>query len=81
MNEDYKRVKRLRDLLVNDLKEIEHVYFNSDLENGYPGILNFSVKYIEGESLIAKSNRFAFSSGSACTSSSLEPSYVIRAIH
>ena len=62
------------------IEKIPNVYFNGDKENGYPGIANFSFEFVEGESLIMAAKNFAFSSGSACTSASLEPSYVLRAL-
>jgi cysteine desulfurase len=62
------------------LKEIPSLYFNGSESNGYPGILNYSIEYVEGESLIMAMKNVALSSGSACTSASLEPSYVLRAL-
>ena len=59
---------------------MEEIYVNGDLENGYPGIFNLSFNYVEGESLIMALKNIAVSSGSACTSASLEPSYVLRAL-
>ena len=56
------------------------MHFNGSPTNGYPGNLNYSVEYVEGESLIMAMKNIAISSGSACTSASLEPSYVLRAI-
>lgn len=56
------------------------MYFNGSKELGYPGILNFSIEFVEGESLIMAMKNVAISSGSACTSASLEPSYVLRAL-
>ena len=64
----------------NGLKDIEEVYLNGDFENRYPGIMNISFNYVEGESLIMATKDIAVSSGSACTSASLEPSFVLRAI-
>ncbi|CNI86913.1 MULTISPECIES: IscS subfamily cysteine desulfurase [Yersinia] len=74
------RLRTLRDRLWNGFKDIEEVYLNGDLENGAPGILNVSFNYVEGESLIMALKDLAVSSGSACTSASLEPSYVLRAL-
>jgi cysteine desulfurase len=74
------RIKALRERLWNGLNEMEEVYLNGDLEQRVPGILNVSFNYVEGESLIMALKDMAVSSGSACTSSSLEPSYVLRAI-
>ena len=59
---------------------MEEVYLNGDFENRYPGIMNISFNYVEGESLIMATKDIAVSSGSACTSASLEPSFVLRAI-
>ena len=64
----------------NTLKEIDHVYINGDLDNKVPNILNISFNFVEGESLIMGLKDIAVSSGSACTSASLEPSYVLRAL-
>jgi cysteine desulfurase len=66
--------------LLNGLKEIEEVYVNGDLEHRVPHNLNVSFNYVEGESLIMAVKDIAVSSGSACTSASLEPSYVLRAL-
>lgn len=74
------RVKRLRDRLWNGLKDMEEVYLNGDLERRLPGNLNVSFNFVEGESLIMGLKDLAVSSGSACTSASLEPSYVLRAL-
>ena len=62
------------------VKEIDHVYINGDLNNKVPNILNVSFNFVEGESLIMGLKDVAVSSGSACTSASLEPSYVLRAL-
>jgi cysteine desulfurase len=74
------RIRRLRDRLLNGLKEIEEVYVNGDLDHRVPHNLNVSFNYVEGESLIMAVKDIAVSSGSACTSASLEPSYVLRAL-
>ncbi len=74
------RLRVLRNRLWNGIKDIEEVYLNGDLERGAPGILNVSFNYVEGESLIMALKDLAVSSGSACTSASLEPSYVLRAL-
>jgi cysteine desulfurase len=74
------RIRRLRDRLLNGLKEIDEVYVNGDLEHRVPHNLNVSFNYVEGESLIMAVKDIAVSSGSACTSASLEPSYVLRAL-
>ncbi len=80
MAEENARVRRLRDKLLNGLKEIECTYVNGDLEQRVPHNLNMSFAYIEGESMIMAIKDLAVSSGSACTSASLEPSYVLRAL-
>ena len=80
MEKDYEKISQLRNRLWNGLKDIEEVYLNGDFENRYPGIMNISFNYVEGESLIMATKDIAVSSGSACTSASLEPSFVLRAI-
>jgi cysteine desulfurase len=80
MKDDNKRIKLLRDKFWNQLKDVEEIYLNGDLENRIPGNLNVSFNYVEGESLIMAIKDIAVSSGSACTSASLEPSYVLRAL-
>jgi cysteine desulfurase len=74
------RIRRLRDKLWAGLSEIEEAYLNGDLDQRVPHNLNVSFNYVEGESLMMAVKYLAVSSGSACTSSSLEPSYVLRAI-
>ncbi len=74
------RVKKLRDKLLAGLSDIEATYVNGDLEHRVPHNLNISFAYVEGESLIMAIKDIAVSSGSACTSASLEPSYVLRAL-
>ncbi|MGU5658150.1 IscS subfamily cysteine desulfurase [Aeromonas veronii] len=74
------RILALRKRLWNGIKDIEAVYINGDLEQRVPGNLNVSFAYVEGESLIMALKDLAVSSGSACTSASLEPSYVLRAL-
>jgi cysteine desulfurase len=74
------RVKKLRDKLLAGLTDIEATYVNGDLEQRVPHNLNISFAYVEGESLIMAIKDIAVSSGSACTSASLEPSYVLRAL-
>jgi cysteine desulfurase len=74
------RVRMLRDRLLNGLKEMEEVYVNGDMEIRVPHNLNISFNFVEGESLIMAVKDVAVSSGSACTSASLEPSYVLRAL-
>lgn len=74
------RIRRLRDKLKKGLMDIEETYVNGDLENRVPHNLNISFNFVEGESLIMAIKDIAVSSGSACTSASLEPSYVLRAL-
>jgi cysteine desulfurase len=74
------RIQALRDKLWNGIKEMEEVYINGDLEHRVPHNLNVSFNFVEGESLIMALKDIAVSSGSACTSASLEPSYVLRAL-
>jgi cysteine desulfurase len=80
MAEENARILQLRNRLWNGLKDIEEVYLNGDLEHRIAGNLNVSFNYVEGESLIMALKDLAVSSGSACTSASLEPSYVLRAL-
>ena len=74
------RIRRLRDRLLAGLQDIEEVYVNGDLKQRVPHNLNISFNFVEGESLIMAVKDIAVSSGSACTSASLEPSYVLRAL-
>ena len=80
MAADNERIFMLRNRLLNGLREIDEIYINGDLEQRIPGNLNVSFNFIEGESLIMALKDIAVSSGSACTSASLEPSYVLRAL-
>ena len=80
MATENERVRMLRDKLLNGLKEIEETYVNGDMEQRVPHNLNISFNFVEGESLIMGVKGIAVSSGSACTSASLEPSYVLRAL-
>jgi cysteine desulfurase len=80
MATENERIRMLRDRLLKGLLEIEEVYVNGDLEQRVPHNLNMSFNYVEGESLIMAIKDIAVSSGSACTSASLEPSYVLRAL-
>ena len=80
MREEAGRTLALRDRLLQGLEDIEEVYVNGDLANRAPGNLNISFNFVEGESLMMALRELALSSGSACTSASLEPSYVLRAI-
>ena len=74
------RIRMLRDRLLKGLSEMEAVYVNGDLDHRVPHNLNISFAYVEGESLMMAIKDIAVSSGSACTSASLEPSYVLRAL-
>ena len=74
------RIRMLRDRLYDGLNDMEEVYLNGDLEHRIAGNLNISFNFVEGESLIMALRDLAVSSGSACTSASLEPSYVLRAL-
>lgn len=74
------RIRKLRDKLLHGLQTIEETYVNGDLDHRIPHNLNISFNYVEGESLIMAIKDIAVSSGSACTSASLEPSYVLRAL-
>jgi cysteine desulfurase len=74
------RILALRNRLWNGLNNMEEVYLNGDMDHRVPGNLNVSFNFVEGESLIMALKDMAVSSGSACTSSSLEPSYVLRAL-
>ncbi|MGJ7914234.1 IscS subfamily cysteine desulfurase [Massilia sp. LXY-6] len=80
MDAEIAKVKALRDRLAKGLLEIEEVYINGDMEHRVPHNLNVSFNFVEGESLIMAVKDLAVSSGSACTSASLEPSYVLRAL-
>ena len=73
-------VRRLRDRLLAGLEEIDEVYVNGDMDQRVPHNLNISFNYVEGESMLMALKDLAISSGSACTSASLEPSYVLRAL-
>ncbi|MCX7173120.1 MAG: IscS subfamily cysteine desulfurase [Proteobacteria bacterium] len=80
MAEENSRVRKLRDRLLKGLTDIPETYVNGDLEQRVPHNLNISFNFVEGESLIMAIKDIAVSSGSACTSASLEPSYVLRAL-
>jgi cysteine desulfurase len=77
---DHKRIKALSDRLLNGLLSMDHTSQNGDPNHFYPGCVNVSFAYVEGESLLMALKDIALSSGSACTSASLEPSYVLRAL-
>ena len=80
MEQDLKHVTAMRDRMWAGLKAMEQVFVNGDFDKRYPGNLNVSFNFVEGESLIMALKDLAVSSGSACTSASLEPSYVLRAL-
>jgi cysteine desulfurase len=80
MATENERIRMLRDRLLAGVKEMDEVYVNGDLEHRVPHNLNVSFNFVEGESLIMGMKELAVSSGSACTSASLEPSYVLRAL-
>jgi len=80
LEQDEAHVTKMRDRLWAGLSDMEQVFINGDAEKRYPGNLNVSFNFVEGESLIMALKDLAVSSGSACTSASLEPSYVLRAL-
>jgi cysteine desulfurase len=80
MATENERIRMLRDRLWKGLSGMEEVYLNGDMEHRVPHNLNVSFNFVEGESLIMAVKDIAVSSGSACTSASLEPSYVLRAL-
>jgi cysteine desulfurase len=80
MAAENERIRMLRDRLLAGFKDMEEVYVNGDLDHRVPHNLNVSFNFVEGESLIMGMKELAVSSGSACTSASLEPSYVLRAL-
>ena len=80
MDKDFQHISSLKHRLWDALKDMEEVYLNGDENERYPGIMNISFNFVEGESLIMATKDIALSSGSACTSASLEPSFVLRAI-
>jgi cysteine desulfurase len=80
MQKDYDHALALRNRLLDGVKDLEAVTINGDLEQRVPQNLNISFAFVEGESLLMSLKDLAVSSGSACTSASLEPSYVLRAL-
>lgn len=80
MATENERIRMLRDKLLDGIKDMEEVYINGDMTERVPHNLNISFNFVEGESLIMGVKELAVSSGSACTSASLEPSYVLRAL-
>ena len=79
MTNDTEKVLEFHEHFLEEVKKIDEIYINGDIQNKVPNILNVSFNFIEGESLIMGLKDIAVSSGSACTSASLEPSYVLRA--
>jgi len=80
MASEKKRISALRDRLWNQISDMEEIYLNGSLEQSVPNIMNISFNFVEGESLMMSLKDLAVSSGSACTSATLEPSYVLRAL-
>jgi cysteine desulfurase len=80
MGMEMERIRSLRDRLWAGLSAMDHVQINGDFDSRTPNHLNVSFNYVEGESLLMGMKDIAVSSGSACTSASLEPSYVLRAM-
>jgi len=80
MQSDHEKINKYHEKFLKETMKIEHAYINGDLNNKVPNILNISFNFVEGESLIMGLKDVAVSSGSACTSASLEPSYVLRAL-
>jgi cysteine desulfurase len=80
MDVDTARISKMRDRLEQELLVIEESYINGNTEHRLPHVSNMSFKYVEGEGLIMGVKNIAVSSGSACTSASLEPSYVLKAL-
>ena len=80
MKIDSEKVTEFHEYFLEEVKKIDEIYINGDIKNKVPNILNVSFNFIEGESLIMGLKDIAVSSGSACTSASLEPSYVLRAL-
>ncbi len=80
MEQDAAKLVELKQALWSQISDMEEIYLNGDLDKGAPNILNVSFNFIEGESLVMALKELAVSTGSACTSASLEPSYVLRAL-
>ena len=80
MQADEARIETLRQRLWDGLKDMDEIYLNGDIDHSIPNIVDISFNFVEGESLMMSLKDFAVSSGSACTSATLEPSYVLRAI-
>jgi cysteine desulfurase len=80
MEEEAKRLSALRDKLESSLSQMEESYINGNTQHRLPHVANISFKYVEGEGLMMAMKDLAVSSGSACTSASLEPSYVLKSL-
>jgi cysteine desulfurase len=80
MGAENERIRFLRDRLLNGLQDLDQMHVNGDLDSRVPHNLNLSFAFVEGESLMMAIKDLAVSSGSACTSASLEPSYVLKAL-
>jgi cysteine desulfurase len=80
MDMDHAHLTALKEIFVSELGKIPKLHLNGHPTQTYPGILNYSFEYIEGEALMMAIKNVAVSSGSACTSASLEPSYVLRSL-
>lgn len=82
MEMDFQNAQKFSAMIINEfVKNEEEIYINGSIDSKIPHILNLSIPYVEGESLIMRMKEFAVASGSACTSKSLEPSHVISAMH
>lgn len=77
---DHQHVQNLRNKFIEGLRSMQRIHLNGNESENYPGIVNFSFEFIEGEALMMAIKNVAVSSGSACTSASLEPSYVLRGL-
>lgn len=80
MEKEFNRIKNIKMLFIEKIKNIEEIYINGDINKSTPYILNVSFNFIEGESLMMSLKDLAVSSGSACTSATLEPSYVLKSL-
>lgn len=80
MEMDHAHITKLKNMFVSELENIPRLHLNGHPSQNYPGIINYSFEFIEGEALMMAIKNVAVSSGSACTSASLEPSYVLRSL-
>ena len=80
MEMDHAHLTKLKNMFVSELEKIPKLHLNGHETQSYPGIINYSFEFIEGEALMMAIKNVAVSSGSACTSASLEPSYVLRGL-